>query len=299
MRPRNTGLQTLLMVLVIALAGDAARAANEPDLESSKSLQGTYAPGGDCSREPRVTVDDSGFAFTWRGKTTHSRIIFREASFMGRGYQGITGVFNPFATSGDDWGALTMFFNSDEHAGRLTFESSLAKGQSLTLLQAALVNAPLYGKCGDKRVAAELREIAAMAAATQRKIDFGRDKIKPTRAQIAVAVRAAGAALRGNCVNPQRDCYRVVLADLNDDERSDMLVYYTGPGFCDASGCTSAIVLANPHGYARTTIHLPRLNGGIDILRTVHHGMHDLHNDKDERSVLQWNGRSYVGVPRG
>lgn len=263
------------------------------------SLQGTYAPGGNCSREPRVTVDDSGFAFTWRGKTTHSRIIYRQASFMGRGYQGITEVFNPFATSGDDWGPLTMLFNPGEHAGRLTFESNLAKGQAPTPLQAALVSASPYGKCNDKRVAAELQKVAAMTAATQRHIGFLRDKIKPTRAQIAVVVRAAGGALRGNCVNPQRDCYRVVLADLNGDERSDMLVYYTGPGFCDASGCTSAIVMANPHGYARTAIHLPKLDGGIDILRTVHHGMHDLHNDKDERSVLQWNGRSYVGVPQG
>jgi hypothetical protein len=292
-------LISFLVAVAVAFAAHAAHAAIEPDLQRFPSLHGTYAPAGDCSREPRVTVDDSGFIFTWHGKISRSRIIHWVASFMGRGYQGITKVFNPFAINGDDWGPLTMTFNPDEHAGRLEFEPNLAKGQSPTLLQAALVKASPYGKCDDERVAAELRKVAAMTAATQRKIDFGKDRIAPTRAQIANVVRAAGGALRGNCVDPQWDCYRVVLDDLDDDGRADMLVYYCGPGFCDSSGCTGAIVMATSQGHAATAIRLPKINGGIDILRTVHHGMHDLHNNRDERSVWRWNGRRYVVVPQG
>src|SRR3546814_12052611 len=51
------------------------------------SLYGTYVPRGDCKREPRVTVDDSGFAYAYAGKTTHSHSIEWPLTFMGNSYQ--------------------------------------------------------------------------------------------------------------------------------------------------------------------------------------------------------------------
>jgi len=43
--------------------------------KSIESLYGQYAPHGDCKREPRITVNDSGFAFEVDGGITHTRMI--------------------------------------------------------------------------------------------------------------------------------------------------------------------------------------------------------------------------------
>src|SRR3546814_7907833 len=69
-----------LVPLAIGLAMLASGNADAATLENLEgqgldSLYGTYVPRGDCKREPRVTVDDSGFAYAYAGKTTHRHSI--------------------------------------------------------------------------------------------------------------------------------------------------------------------------------------------------------------------------------
>src|SRR3546814_5893930 len=43
---------------------------------------GSYAQGGDCSREPRIAIGDDGFAFTAAGRTVAGRPFEWAASFF-------------------------------------------------------------------------------------------------------------------------------------------------------------------------------------------------------------------------
>lgn len=111
-------------------------------------LYGTYAPRGDCKRAPRVVVDDSGFAFTVGGKTTHSGTIEWAVSYGPPDYQGISSWFFPFPLNESDFGRVLMTFNPDERIGLLAFEPNLGPGEAMTALQAALVRGSPYAKCG-------------------------------------------------------------------------------------------------------------------------------------------------------
>src|SRR3546814_19501530 len=91
------------------LASGNADAATLENLEGQglDSLYGTYVPRGDCKREPRVTVDDSGFAYASAGKTTHSHSIEWPLTFMGNSSQGIGRWSFPFRAS-DNPGHVLM-----------------------------------------------------------------------------------------------------------------------------------------------------------------------------------------------
>lgn len=114
--------------------------------------------------------------------------------------------------------------------------------------------------------------------------------IEPTPAQ-AAAIRHAAAGDLADC---ERDCYTMSLADLNDDGRPDLLVYYTSAtqsGYCGTAGCGGSIVMATPRGYAGKAIELPGFHE-MDVLPGTHHGMHDLQFDRDS-PVWRWNGSKY------
>ena len=146
-RPR-----VLAGLLGIGLAGLLSGSACAVTLGSLKDAQlddiyGTYAPAGDCRREPRITVDDSGLAYAHAGKIARSTTVEYALSFGGPDYDGITRWIFPFPIDDNDFGRVLMTFNPDERHGTLSAEPDLGPGQRLSALQAALVEASPYARC--------------------------------------------------------------------------------------------------------------------------------------------------------
>lgn len=110
-------------------------------------IYGIYAPGGDCKREPRIKVDDSGLAFEHAGHATHSTSIEYALTYGGPDYAGISRWLFPFPVTADDVGRVLMVFNPAEKAGTLTVEPNLGLGEHMSALQAELVKASPYAKC--------------------------------------------------------------------------------------------------------------------------------------------------------
>ena len=142
----------LPVVLAIGLAALLPGDAHALTLGNLKGAQldgiyGTYAPRGDCTREPRITVDDSGFAYMLGGKATHSVKVEYALTYGGPEYTGISQWIFPFPVSDDDFGRVLMTFNADEKPGALLVEPDLGPGQSLNALQAALVKASPFARC--------------------------------------------------------------------------------------------------------------------------------------------------------
>ena len=128
-------------------------------------------------------------------------------------------------------------------------------------------------------------------AATAVRIDFSKDAIKPTPAQTAAIRRATASDLK-EALHPDQPLYSVALADLNDDKRPDLLIQYTyASGFCGSTGCSGVIVMATSNGYSSKTIGLPNFGGEIDVLPTLHQGMHDVRYG--DSPVWKWNGKEY------
>lgn len=141
---------------ILGLALLATLAASSPALaltihslkgQHLQALYGTYAPRGDCKREPRIGVDDSGFAYSLHGRTLHSRTIERAVGYMGPEYTGSSEWFFPFPLNDVDFGRVLMTFNPDNRIGALVIEPDLGPGQSLSPLQAALVHGSPYARC--------------------------------------------------------------------------------------------------------------------------------------------------------
>lgn len=143
-------LPALLAIGIAGLLSGHASAVTLDNLKDSNldDIFGTYGPGGDCKREPLITVDDSGLAFAHAGKTTHSASIEYAVSYGGQEYDGISRWIFPFPVNDNDFGRVLMTFNADEKRGTLTADPDLGPGQSLSALQASLVAASPYAKCG-------------------------------------------------------------------------------------------------------------------------------------------------------
>jgi hypothetical protein len=139
-----------LLVAMAALLSGNATAVTLDNLKDSQldDIYGTYAPGGDCKREPRIIVDDSGLAFANAGKTTHGTGIEYALSYGGPEYAGISRWIFPFPVDDNDFGRVLLTFNPEEKRVTLGAESDLGPGQSLSALQAALVKASPYTRCG-------------------------------------------------------------------------------------------------------------------------------------------------------
>jgi hypothetical protein len=101
-------------------------------------IHGSYAPGGDCSREPRVTLDDAGMTFHAIGRTVQRTRVEYAASFFGMSHEGIALAFFPFTRNDNDMGAVLMIVNEDEKPGAIRIESNAEPGQRLDPFEAAL-----------------------------------------------------------------------------------------------------------------------------------------------------------------
>ena len=139
----------LLFASLVVLVSSHAEAVTLHGLKGSQldGIYGTYAPSGDCGREPKIVVDDSGISFTHAGKSMHSGTLEYALTYMGPDYQGSSRVIFPFPVSDDDFGRVLMTFDADEKPGALKVEPDLGPGQKLTPLQAALVKHSPYAKC--------------------------------------------------------------------------------------------------------------------------------------------------------
>lgn len=139
-------------------------------------------------------------------------------------------------------------------------------------------------------LAAALGLLTSAAWATGARLVFD---AKPSPVQSA-AIRQATASDVDEVGVGKMD-YVLALADLNDDGRPDLLVWYQGSDFCGSAGCSGAIVLATPTGYAGRAIGLPYFQGDLTVLPARHHGMHDL--KFGDSPVWQWNGNAYA-IPK-
>jgi hypothetical protein len=139
---------TLVAAVAIVLIPSLASSVTLPDLEGHDDIFGRYGPGGDCSKQPLVTVDASGIAIEAAGKREKTTGPELALEFFGPQYQGIAKVIFPF-TNAHGYPVL-MTFNADEKPGRLTVDANdegLPGEPPLSPLNAALVKGSPYQRC--------------------------------------------------------------------------------------------------------------------------------------------------------
>lgn len=118
------------------------------NLEGLEDIYGRYAPGGDCKREPRITVERAGMTFEMAGGTEKVTSMEYAASYGGNFYEGISKWIFPFGPEGD-WPIL-MTFHAGEKRGELVIEGhgqGYPGGPPLTAKNAALVKGSPYRPC--------------------------------------------------------------------------------------------------------------------------------------------------------
>lgn len=165
----------LCAVGVAVLASGNAQALTTHDLRGAQlqPIYGTYAPQGNCQREPRIVVDESGFSYQYGGQVAHPRTFEWAVSYGGPEYQGISLWFFPFVVNDNDFGRVLMTVNPNEKVGTLSVEADLAKGQSLPRLQAALVSHSPYARCkGTAPAATPARPVTPAPATTAIALDW-------------------------------------------------------------------------------------------------------------------------------
>jgi hypothetical protein len=142
---RRTSFATLVGVLLLpGLAG----AIEVDGLKDFEALYGSYAPGGDCTKSPRIVVDAAGFTFEVGGTKDKATRVEYAASYGGNYYQGITQWFFPFKNA-NGWPVI-MAFNAEEKPGRLTIDGNdegYPGGPPLSARHLALVKGSPYAKC--------------------------------------------------------------------------------------------------------------------------------------------------------
>jgi hypothetical protein len=137
-----------LLALVPAQQASAITVTNLRNVHLD-ALFGRYAPGGDCKREPRITVDATGFTFTNGGRTVHPARFEHAVSYGPHDYAGISSWFFPFMKNDNDFGPVLMTFNANEKRGLLMIENERAGAGNP--LYVALAKGSPYRKCAAPR----------------------------------------------------------------------------------------------------------------------------------------------------
>jgi hypothetical protein len=146
------GMRRLVALALLALVpSQQASAITVTNLRNVHldALFGRYAPGGDCKREPRITVDATGFTFTNGGRTVHPARFEHAVSYGPHDYAGISSWFFPFMKNDDDFGSVLMTFNANEKRGLLMIENERAGAGNP--LYVALAKGSPYRKCAAPR----------------------------------------------------------------------------------------------------------------------------------------------------
>lgn len=139
----------LLAGTLLALSAPAAQAISLTSFKDQgmDPFFGSYAPRSDCSKEPRVTIDDTGMTFRARGRTVKPDRVEYALTFWGQRYDGIVAVFYPFPVSTQNLGPVLMFVNDNEKRGVIRFESELLRGQRADPFHAAFTGGGLFTLC--------------------------------------------------------------------------------------------------------------------------------------------------------
>jgi hypothetical protein len=138
--------RVLASSLTLGLA--TAGAVEVTNLKGLDDIYGTYAPAGDCKREPRIVVDVTGLGFESGGRTEKASRVEYAASYGGQDYSGIQRVIFPF--SGANGWPVIMYFNYDEKPGALVIEGhdeGFQGGPALSARNRALVTGSPYARC--------------------------------------------------------------------------------------------------------------------------------------------------------
>jgi len=131
-----------------AVSTGPALAVTVDDLEGLEAHFGRYAPGGDCSRQPRITVERAGMTFEVGGKTEKATRMEWAVSYGGNSYDGISQWVFPFGSEGNY--PILMTFNDGEKKGVLGIaphDEGWQGGPPLSPRNKALVDGSPYAKC--------------------------------------------------------------------------------------------------------------------------------------------------------
>lgn len=134
---RRRAAPGLVFVAGGLLASTGAQAIPTNGLKEFRHIHGSYAPGGDCSREPRVTINNAGMTFRAGGRTVQTTRLEFAASFFGARYEGNILVFYPFPRGGD-MGPVFLYVNDEEKPGALRIVSEPAPDQRADPFHTAL-----------------------------------------------------------------------------------------------------------------------------------------------------------------
>lgn len=140
---------TLAVTALSAFPFSAAQALPLQNLEGQgvDHIFGSYAPKGDCSKEPRVVIDRNGMLFRANGREVRPGRVEYALTYLGPSYDGITAVFFPFPVSSSDYGRVIMFVNDEEKPGVIRFDSDLPRGGRPDPFHAAFTNGGLFTLC--------------------------------------------------------------------------------------------------------------------------------------------------------
>ena len=136
---RRWPVSSFALVVSALMAASSANAVTINGLQGSgfEHIYGSYAPGGDCAREPSVTIGNAGMTFRANGRAVTAARIEYAASFFGGAYEGDALAFFPFPRSDSDFGPVLLFVNEEE-LGTVRIEAETEPGQRLDPFHAAI-----------------------------------------------------------------------------------------------------------------------------------------------------------------
>ena len=137
-------LSALAMTAVTSAQAIPLSSFNDQGLDH---IFGSYAPSGDCSKEPRIIIDENGMLFRANGRDVRQQRMEYALTFMGMSYDGITAVVFPFPPSSNDFGRVIMLVNDDEKPGVIRFDADLPPGERPDPFHAAFTNGGLFTLC--------------------------------------------------------------------------------------------------------------------------------------------------------
>jgi hypothetical protein len=163
------------MAIAILGACISSAALADDDLQLPPDVYGSYAPGGDCAKQPRITVDKAGVHLdTAAGKRGPLPMMVSFSFGGGATYQGIQ-IWGLVKHGGkDQWGEDTvpvlLTFNANEQRGALTAERNEGPNSPKAVLDGPLtsiVQAASFRLCRTSAAAPAARQAPASAAAAQ------------------------------------------------------------------------------------------------------------------------------------